>query len=86
MTMNGSPGPALSADEVRRTCGDLPDATVEAILATGATAADLDAAVAWETRSFELRSEDHGLVGAAAAVREILAEDADWNEDADRRG
>jgi 3-deoxy-D-manno-octulosonate 8-phosphate phosphatase KdsC-like HAD superfamily phosphatase len=86
MTMDQAPQAGLSADEVRRICGDLSDATVEAIMATGATAADVDAAVAWETRSFELRSEEHGLAGAAAEVRDILAEDEDWNEEAERRG
>jgi len=78
--------PELSADEVRQVCGDLSDATVEAIIATGATAAELEAAVLWESRSFEVRSEEHGLAGAAAEVRLILAEDADWNDEAEPRG
>jgi hypothetical protein len=85
MASDGAPQPALSAEEVRQVCGDLSDATVEAILATGATAADLEAAVFWETRSFEVRSEEHGVAGAAAEVREILAEDADWNDEAAAR-
>ena len=85
MATDAAPQPALSADEVRHVCGDLSDATVEAIIATGATAADLEAAVLWETRSFEVREEEHGLAGAAAEVREILAEDADWNDEAEPR-
>jgi len=85
MATGEAPQPALSADEVRHVCGDLADATVEAIIATGATAADLEAAVLWESRSFEVREEAHGLAGAAAEVRDILAEDADWNDEAEPR-
>ena len=86
MATDGAPQPALSADEVRQVCGDLSDATIEAIIATGATAAALEAAVLWETRSFEVREEAHGLAGAAAEVREILDKDADWNDEAEPRG
>lgn len=75
----------LSADEVRQACGDLSDATVEAIIATGATTGDLEAAVLWETRSFETRDETQGLSSPAAEVREILEQNAAWDDEAGLR-
>lgn len=78
--------PGLSADEVRRECGELSDATVEAIIATGATGADVAAALAWEQRSFEVRTGEDGLSGPAAEVRRILDQDAAWAEDPERGG
>jgi hypothetical protein len=77
--------PTLSIDEVHRACGDLSDATAEAIIATGASAADLDAALDWEDRSSELGETEGGLSSAAAQVRQILDEDTALNQDPDPR-
>lgn len=66
----------LTPSEIRRVCGDLPDATVQAILGTGATFADLEAAAA--------PADDQVAVSdIAASVREILDEDAGWDEGRD---
>ena len=74
----------LSADEVRQACGDLSDVAVEAIINTGATEADLSAALDWEARSFELRS--HGaLSDRATQIRRILVEESGFNDEDERR-
>jgi hypothetical protein len=82
MTGTSEQGPA-TPDDIRRTCGDISDAALEAIAATGATEADLEAALAWEARQFERRTEGEGaLTGPAAAVRDILfEEEPDWNDE-----
>jgi hypothetical protein len=61
----------LSAEEVRRLCGDALAWKVEAILETGANAGDLQAALAWS------QGDDNGrqLSGAAAEVYDILTAD-----------
>jgi hypothetical protein len=65
---------ALTADEIRRECGDLLDWQVEAILATGATAADLAAAVAWfDGQDDVMGDERRPLTGVAGQVYDILA-------------
>jgi hypothetical protein len=88
--MSGVPEPAatLSSSEVRHLCGDLLDSTVAAVIATGATAEDVEAAAAWlEGQDDSLREARHALTGAAAAVYDVLARGDDFyaDEDAARR-
>jgi hypothetical protein len=67
---------SLTASEVRRVCGDLPDATVEAILGTGASFSELEAAAAAD-------ESEAPMSPAAAAIRQILDEDAGWDDEED---
>lgn len=67
----------LTADEVRRLCGEISDAAVSEILALGATTADIERAMADE-------SDGDGMVrpvsGPAGAVARILADERGWRE------
>lgn len=63
----------LSAAEVIRLAGDLDDETVVAVIATGATAADIEQAVKWAGGDAEsLGKSGYSLTGVAAAVFDIL--------------
>jgi hypothetical protein len=66
------PRPATSSG-IRQTVGELDDAKLEAILATGATPAELEAALAWaEGESDVMGKSARPLEGRVAAVYEIL--------------
>jgi hypothetical protein len=66
----------LDADTVRQLCGDVSDETVIAVLATGATVAELESAVAWlEGESETMGEEPHPLEGVAAEVYDLLIEE-----------
>jgi hypothetical protein len=63
--------------EIRQTVGELDDAKLEAILATGATPAELEQALAWaEGESDVMGKLARPLEGRVAAVYEILATEA----------
>lgn len=71
------PGPAMSepvsASDVIRLAGDLDDETVVAVIATGATCTDVEQAVKWANGDAEeLGKSGHPLIGASAAVFDIL--------------
>jgi hypothetical protein len=67
----------LTAEEVRRLCGDLLDWKVSAILALQPTSGDVAAAVGWANRQDELGQEGHPLEGVPAQVYEVLTADED---------
>ena len=63
----------LTRDDVVALVGDLGDAKVAQILATGATAGDLDEAIAWaEEESDVMGKLGKRLSGRAAKVYDIL--------------
>ena len=66
-------GHRLSRDEVAALVGDLGDAKIAEILATGATAADVNEAIAWaEAESDVMGKLGKRLGGRAARVYDIL--------------
>ena len=67
---------ALSHHDVVFLAGEVDDEVVSAIVATGATYADVESAVLWASGSGDLVDRaDHPLEGAAAAVYDILMAD-----------
>jgi hypothetical protein len=73
-----SPGPRkpLTASEVRRLVGDVPDARVQAILATGATLEELEEAAAWASGESDVLGElERPLTGTIAQLYDILTID-----------
>ncbi len=72
----------LDAEAVRRLCGDITDATISAILAVGASIADLEAAIAWAAGESDVMGEARRpLAGASAAIYELLAADDEFDEE-----
>lgn len=71
------PGPAaLDSETIRRSCGELSDETVIAILDVGASRAEFEAALAWlQGRSEAMGEEPPPLEGAAARVYDLLIEE-----------
>jgi hypothetical protein len=68
----------LDAQAVRRLCGDVLDATVAAIVESGASVADLELALAWRDGLSGARSETgQPLSGAAAQVYDLLIAEQD---------
>lgn len=64
----------VSSDDVLRLAGDLDNETVVAVIATGATFADVEQAVMWASgEAEELGKSGHPLTGIPAAVYDILA-------------
>jgi len=73
MQPTGKPPRAATLSEIRTTMGELDDAKLEAILATGATPAELEAALAWaEGESDVMGKSARPLEGRIAAVYEVL--------------
>lgn len=65
--------PPVSATEIREIVGDIDDATVAAIIKTGATAAEVTEGFMWAIADDALGTElDHARRGAAGQVYEIL--------------
>ena len=76
---------ALDPAEVRRHCGDILDWQVEAILETGATVEDLNAARAWMDGQDDVMGEERRpLTGTAAQVYDILAAGEPFDDEGDR--
>ena len=74
--------PPLARADVVALAGDLPDETVAAIIATGASVADLEAALQFLAGADDAMGEERiALTGARAAVYDILA---DLEPEADR--
>ncbi|MGZ5917504.1 MAG: hypothetical protein ACXWJ4_09325 [Methyloceanibacter sp.] len=68
--------PPLTSDEIRRLGGPLADNTVAAILATGASIADLEAAVIYARGEGDYVDRlGHPLIGTMAQLSDILARD-----------
>lgn len=74
-----------TADDVVRLCRDISDARVAAIVATGATLSELEAAVAWAQRESDVMGDARRpLDGRVAQIHEILTEGEDlWEDGAD---
>jgi cytochrome c553 len=78
---DGRTGTTLSADEVRRLVGDIERIRLEEILATGATLAEIEVAVAWAAgESDVMGAARQPLAGRAAQVYEIIAADSEFPE------
>lgn len=72
----------LDASTVRRLCGDVSDQTISAVLGTGASLAELEAAVAWLQGQSEIMGEEpNPLEGAAAQVYDLLLAEEDLAEE-----
>jgi hypothetical protein len=73
--MNETSRHAISGDALRRLLGDVEDATIARILATGATEAEVLEARQWLAADDRIAAEvAHGRRGVAGEVYEILAE------------
>ncbi len=71
--MDNKSSQAATATEIRQLVGDVDDAVVSSIMATGATAAQVLQAVQWFRDGGELEEEaGHEPHGAVKAVYEIL--------------
>ena len=76
----GAPGP--SYEDVRHLCGDVADWKVSAILATGATLDEINAAIAWDAGEDDIMGEERRpLTGPAAAVYDILVADEEFGDE-----
>jgi hypothetical protein len=81
-TANSSVTTNLSRAEVARVCGDILDWKIKAIIESGATVAELEAAAAWAAGADEVLGEEREpLTGATAAVYDILTADEEFDED-----
>ena len=66
----------LSHDDVVHLVGDLDDATIAAILATGATYEEIERALKWAGAGLdEPRLDSHGMTPTAEQVFDILLSD-----------
>ncbi len=71
----------VTGDEIRRILGTVDDEQVTAIMATGATAAEVMEAFEWLSGEDRLGTDlDHTRRGRAGAVYEILARDIEEEE------
>lgn len=67
----------LSNDEVSRLVGDVSDETIVAILGTGATIKDIEAALQWLASADDVMGKSgRTLSGPGAAVYDILLAEA----------
>ena len=72
----------LSHEDVAHLVGDLEDATVAAILATGASYQDIEQALKWAgAASDEPRLNAHGMTPTAELVFDILVSDPAYAEE-----
>jgi hypothetical protein len=77
MVPTGSRQRAATLREIRETLGELEDAELEAILATGATPAELEEALAWaEGESDVMGDMERPLEGRVAAAYTVLITEA----------
>jgi hypothetical protein len=72
----------LSASDVRVLCGDILDWKVSAIVATGGTVADLEAALALANGEDDVVGEEQrSLSGPAAQIYELLIAEEEYPEE-----
>ena len=77
-----TPTPTLTPQDVRRLCGALLDWKVQAILATGGSVADLEAALAWANGLDSVMLDaERPLAGAAAQMYDLIIADEDLAEE-----
>ena len=78
-------GPTL--DEIISLVGDLDDAVIAAIFATGASYAEIEQAARWAgTEMEESKPNAHGLSAIAEQVYDILVADPNFVGEEERRG
>ena len=79
------PGPrSLTAQDVKDIAGDLDDAKIAAILATGANAEQLEEAMAWASGESDVMGDlERPLTGAIAQLYDILMTGDEFPEDRD---
>jgi hypothetical protein len=72
----------LTRDDVAHLIGDLDDSVIAAIIATGATYAEIEQALKWVgAGAEELRLNAHGLTPTAELVCDILLTSAEFGDD-----
>lgn len=72
----------VTAEEVKRLCGMLPDWKVVAIIETMGTIKDLEEAMAWSSGDDETTPHRHlRPQGAASRIYDILNADEEFDED-----
>jgi len=77
----------LTRDDVAHLIGDLDDAVIAAILATGATYVEIEQALKWVgAGAEEPRLNAHGLTPAAELVCDILLSTSEFSDDEARAG
>jgi hypothetical protein len=83
MTMPQPPGRQATREDITRILGELDEARIAAILATGASAAELEEAAAWMAGESDMMGAEleRPLAGVVARVCEILATDEELPED-----
>lgn len=74
--MIDDPTAELTLEDIRRLCGDISDAAAAAIIASGASIADLERALVADAE--DMTSPEAGAVGA---VRSILSDGTGWEEE-----
>ena len=80
MANDGSQQP--SVDEVRRLVGDIESIRIDEIVATGATLAEIEVALAWAAGESDVMGEERRpLAGRAAQVYEIIAGDTEFPDE-----
>ena len=73
---------SLTHDEVRRLCGDIVDWKLGAIIATGASLAEVEEAVAFAAGADDVMGEERKpLAGKVAEVYDILVADDEWEDE-----
>jgi len=72
----------LTRDDVAHLIGDLDDSVIAAIIATGATYAEIEQALKWVAAGAEEpRLNAHGLTPTAELVCDILLTSAEFGDD-----
>jgi hypothetical protein len=76
-------GVRLTHDDVTRLCGDIEERKVAAILATGASLAELEEALAWVAGESDVMGEARlPVAGTVAELYDILVEGEDlWGDE-----
>ena len=75
---------SLTAQDVKDIAGDLDDAKIAAILATGANAEQLEEAMAWASGESDVMGDlERPLTGAIAQLYDILMTGEELPEDRD---
>jgi len=74
--------PKLTPEDVRGLCGDILDWKVQAIIATGGSVADLEAALAWASGLDSVMLDaERPLAGAAAQMYDLIIAEEDVAEE-----
>jgi hypothetical protein len=82
MTSPQPPGRQLTPEDVTHILGELDEARIAAILASGANAEEIEEAAAWMSGESDVMGElERPLAGVVAQVCEILSADEELQED-----